>query len=522
MRSLCVFTLAAGALAGSLAPSSAGAQQAYSFSLVAKTRSGDFQYSAPPSINDSGVAAFIGTDGFGSRVFVGSGGPLTELASTGPLAADFATFDAPGTFLTPSINNSGNVAFWAQLRNGTKGFFVRGQSPLTIATDLPGGGPSGGTFGSFDQQGPPSPWLNNNGSVTFWGDESNLEHGVYSGSGGAITPLYAINDGSFAFLLFGANPAADDGGNALFSAVADGTVTPSYFRGSGIPNTATEEYVLDGVCPVLDPAMSDGGSTGVILSGPLGCGGEVFRDHTLIGDTFAGPFAEFRSLALSGTRSVLLGSLDSLGDAIATADSSASIVVRTGDPMFGDQVYTLELHRQGVNESGQIAFLYRSIGSSGIVIATPIPPPCTDGIDNDGDGKRDFGTTAQNDPGCSSAADTSELGTKQCDDGIDNDGDGRWDYRSNGTGDPACSSAKWNAEVSQCQDGLDNDGQTGTDFDGGFSINGQTDPNGPDPQCTNATITSEAPPPPSSGCGIGPELAAVIPVLWAARRRRRR
>jgi PKD domain len=60
------------------------------------------------------------------------------------------------------------------------------------------------------------------------------------------------------------------------------------------------------------------------------------------------------------------------------------------------------------------------------VIVTPQPAvtQCNDGLDNDGDTFTDF----PNDPGCSSAADASELGTAQCDDGIDNDVDGDTDF----------------------------------------------------------------------------------------------
>ncbi|HEV2769556.1 MAG TPA: hypothetical protein VGV40_05160, partial [Solirubrobacteraceae bacterium] len=70
---------------------------------------------------------------------------------------------------------------------------------------------------------------------------------------------------------------------------------------------------------------------------------------------------------------------------------------------------------------------------------------CTDGVDNDGDGRVDFGS----DPQCSSASDDSESGgpggggaDAQCADGIDNDGDGRVDFGS----DPQCSSRSDDSE----------------------------------------------------------------------------
>ena len=58
-------------------------------------------------------------------------------------------------------------------------------------------------------------------------------------------------------------------------------------------------------------------------------------------------------------------------------------------------------------------------------------PQCSDGIDNDGDGKIDF----PDEPGCTSLADDSETdncpngaGCPQCSDGVDNDGDGDTDF----------------------------------------------------------------------------------------------
>jgi hypothetical protein len=94
------------------------------------------------------------------------------------------------------------------------------------------------------------------------------------------------------------------------------------------------------------------------------------------------------------------------------------------------------------------------------------PDACTDGLDNDGDGRIDFGS----DPGCASAADTSELSALQCDNGLDDDGDGLVDLA--------------------------------------------------DPHCTGPLDDREAPTQASPGCGLGPELLGLAPLLAARRRRR--
>jgi hypothetical protein len=57
---------------------------------------------------------------------------------------------------------------------------------------------------------------------------------------------------------------------------------------------------------------------------------------------------------------------------------------------------------------------------------------CGDGIDNDGDGSKDFPADTE----CDSASDSLETPV-ECSDGIDNDGDGRIDFGS----DPGCASA---------------------------------------------------------------------------------
>jgi hypothetical protein len=100
-----------------------------------------------------------------------------------------------------------------------------------------------------------------------------------------------------------------------------------------------------------------------------------------------------------------------------------------------------------------------------------------------------------------------------CSDRIDNDGDGLVDHPT----DPGCRSASSARENPQCQDGIDNDRRTGIDFDGGASANGGVPLAEPDPQCTTAWRDRET----IRTCGIGFELALVLPALLGLRRRRR-
>jgi glucose/arabinose dehydrogenase len=100
-----------------------------------------------------------------------------------------------------------------------------------------------------------------------------------------------------------------------------------------------------------------------------------------------------------------------------------------------------------------------------------------------------------------------------CDNGVDDDSDGLIDYGQ----DPGC--ASWSGiEDAQCQNGINDDGLLGTDFDGGASV-GVNDPDGGDPNCFDYSDNKEAAS--SYSCGLGVELALLLPLLMAAGTRRR-
>ena len=69
--------------------------------------------------------------------------------------------------------------------------------------------------------------------------------------------------------------------------------------------------------------------------------------------------------------------------------------------------------------------MHRYVAIILLVLLVPlVAAECKDGIDNDGDGFIDFGSTLRNDAGCKSAFDTNEGDDPQCYDLVDNDNDG--------------------------------------------------------------------------------------------------
>lgn len=95
-----------------------------------------------------------------------------------------------------------------------------------------------------------------------------------------------------------------------------------------------------------------------------------------------------------------------------------------------------------------------------------------------------------------------------CANGRDDDSDGLADFPA----DPGCQSASSTRENPKCDDDLDNDGDGGIDWDGGPRGGAR------DPQCVDRPWRDKEA---ASACGFGAELALLLPLLGALRRRTR-
>lgn len=327
----------------------------FTFTKIADTSDRFSSFGETPALNNAGTVAFFAElDAGGQGIFTGNGATITTIAQTGDRFSRF--------FEAPSINDAGTVAFIANLDAEGSGLFTsNGTTTTTIATR---------GINSFGSLGSPS--INNAGIVAYEcpflattiickGDE---EIALRSRGIAVIEP--SINDaGTVAYLQQSNGPPI----NAPFPAAiftSNGTTTTTITDTSG-PFSSLSPSSINNLGTIAFLAELDAGGSGIFTSNGT--------TTTTITDT-SGAFSRFfdtPSINDLGTVAFLAG-LDAGGLGIFTgSDPLKDKVIFSGDSLFGSTVQSLGFFREGLNNSGQLAF-FASLadGTSGIYRADPL------------------------------------------------------------------------------------------------------------------------------------------------------
>jgi len=159
---------------------------------------------AVPVVNNAGDIVFWGKTSAGQGIFLFSDSVTTEIALTGQPApgtgaGTFSTFIAFGTWPTvPVISDNGQVSFWAGVAGGTasQGIFLYSERALHKVALTGEGTPIDGTYAYFAQV----PSLNNSGEVTFWAGVSGIAAPACPGYANPCA-VFKVSDGTISKVI---------------------------------------------------------------------------------------------------------------------------------------------------------------------------------------------------------------------------------------------------------------------------------------------------------------------------------
>ena len=341
----------------------------YSFTKVADSARDDFNPNSftCASINDRGDIAFRagrtsadGLNSFDGIYRANTDGTITTIAED----ARRKRFGFLGNF--PAINDLGQVSFAANLAPNSDQAILRGDGKklVTIATTS-----KQFNFFGFDTS------VNDSGEVAFKAEldpEFEFDEGLFSGSGGKLTTHYLASsdvtlDGEAA--RFGGSdsrPSINDAGDIAF----DESVQPNFDRGIFVGQDGVFRTIAapasDGSRSFGTPTLNDAGTAAFetsffdengqfVTAIVTGDGGPL----TTVADT-TGPFGAFgfRPPSINDRGDVAyLATLDDFQTTGIFVGSAATEVISTGDQLDGATVSNLTFCEEGLNGSGEVAFI---------------------------------------------------------------------------------------------------------------------------------------------------------------------
>jgi hypothetical protein len=208
-------------------------------------------------------------------------------------------------------------------------------------------------------------------------------------------------------------------------------------------------------------------------------------------------------LAYLATSSTTWLTIDGTSSTTGTAPQTIAVAI---DPsgLPDTAVSTAEILVYNALDLSEVISVPVSVAKGDLIGGKPFADADADGIDDAIDNCPLVANADQADADSDGVGDVCE---SACSNALDDDGDGLTDYPD----DPACQTPTSTTENPKCDDDVDNDGDGKIDWDGGAS--GGT----PDPQCIGKPWKNKEG---ASMCGLGAEVALLLPLLgWLYRRR---
>ncbi|MGH3334477.1 MAG: DUF7453 family protein [Nocardioides sp.] len=317
-----------------------------------------------PSINTRGDIAFKSDRGDAADGIyrANAGGGVATIAEVAP-GSGFALL-ANGN---PSMNDSGQVSFGASPSDGGQAI-LRGDG--TTLTTIARTSNQRNRFASFGRE----TSINDTGEVAFDGQLGSGARGLFSGAGGATTTHYlntedvSVDGNPARFNATEDRPSINDLGDIAFLDEIQGTFRQDIFRGqeesfatisaSNPPSAATPPLLNDGGTVAWQTEFVDetGFAARAIVKDDDGVG-----PATTVVDS-SGAFNIFDSYALNNTGAVAFSATlddDNLGipSIYVGPDPKKDRVIGPGDKLDGGTVAGLNFCEEGLDDSGQLAFI---------------------------------------------------------------------------------------------------------------------------------------------------------------------
>jgi hypothetical protein len=317
-----------------------------------------------PSINTGGDIAFKSDRGGASDGIyrANAGGGVTTIAEVAP-GSEFALL-ANGN---PSMNDSGQVSFGASLAGDGGQAVMRGDG--TTLTTIASTSTQRMGFASFGR----STSINDAGEVAFDGQLGSGARGLFSGTGGAATTHYldtedvSVDGNPARFNATSDRPSINNLGDIAFLDEIQGTFRQDIFRGQ--EESFTTISAANPPSAETPPLLNNGGTvawqtsfldeTGFAVRAIVT--GDGVGPDTRVVDS-SGAFNIFHSYSLNNAGAVAFSATpdsDNLGipSIFVGPNPKKDRVIGPGDKLDGGTVAGLRFCEEGLNDSGQLAFV---------------------------------------------------------------------------------------------------------------------------------------------------------------------